>query len=657
MWNWNESKGLKRYGWLLLVSVLHQGQMSAWGAGLEPVHDLDRMVVTATRTEQPLRQAPGSVGLISREQMDLVGSADLLGVVRDLSGLTLQGQSVGGRKVALLRGMEARHTLILVDGRRVSATDAIVGHSDFQYDWVPTSAIERVEVVRGPMSALYGSEAMGGVINIITRPVTSDWTGELVAFGGLREDGRGGDEWSGQVNVAGPLGAGLGIRLSALHKQVAATPLAADERISELEGKELSGVNAQLTWALNDDHRFEFLASKVIEDRWMDTNSRGRPPYYRSGYDLDRQLLGARWLPQFGDWTGRVGLYEARTDVEGYRNDGGRPTTPQYMRDWVGEADISGKLGTRHHLTLGGEWRNEELIHRAFSAGKGDVAQWALYAQNQWQISGQLSFTGALRLDEHDTFGSETSPRAYMVWDSGTGWVVKGGYGAGFKAPTLKQSSPEYRFDGHHVFVGNADVGPETSDSWELSVLYERDHKLSASLTAFRNNVDDLIAIQLLEIEPGPRGRRVSTYVNVDRARIDGLEAEVVWRPLERLRLQLSYTWLDALDISNDRPLPDRPEHRLTASLQAEIVKDVLSGYLSATYTGQQLELTGTAGEAAALPSYTMANAHLRWQLTEAHTLTFGIFNIGDVDLIAKAPQYGYAEPGRSYSLRWMMTF
>jgi outer membrane receptor for ferrienterochelin and colicins len=641
-------------GWGLLA--LGQAVQGAGGGGAEAVYELEQLVVTATRTEQPLRLAPASVGLIGRERMDLVGAADLLGVVRELTGLSLQGQSVGGRKVALLRGMEARHSLILVDGRRVSATDAIVGHSDFQYDWVPTSAIERVEVVRGPMSALYGSEAMGGVINIITRPVTRDWSGELAVFGGLREDGRGGGEWSGQVNLAGPITEALGIRVSALRKRVSSTPLAADARISELEGKELSGVNAQLTWAVNADHRVELLASQVIEDRWRDTNTRGRAPYYRSGYDLDRRLLGGRWLPRFGDWSGRVGLYEARTDVEGYRDDGGNPTTPQYMRDWVGEADLSGPIGERHHLTLGGEWRNEELIHRAFSAGRGEVDQWALFAQDQWRIGERLSFTGALRLDDHQAFGSETSPRAYVVWDCGAGLVVKGGYGGGFKAPTLKQSSAEYRFDGHHVFVGNPDVGPETSDSYELSLLYEREGGVSASLTAFRNHVDDLIAIQLLEIEPGPRGRRVSTYVNIDRARIDGLEAELVWRPLERLRLQLGYTWLDAMDLSNDQPLPDRPEHRVTASLEADILQDVLTGFLSATYTGRQRDLGAAAG-AAILPSYTLANASLRWRLTGAHTLTLGVYNIGDVDLIAKAPEYGYAEPGRSYSLRWTLSF
>ncbi len=488
--------------------------------------EMDDLVVTATRTEQPMRLAPASISLLSGKDLDLATTPNLLEAIRELSSLSLQGRGVGGRKVLLLRGMEARHSLILVDGRRISATDEIVGHSDFQYDWVPISGIERIEIVRGPMSALYGSEAMGGVINIITKPVLDRWTGELSLTGGLREDGRGGEDFSTGFNLAGPISETLGVRISGIYRQLNDTPLAADDRLTELEGTELYGVNSQLTWAVHPDHRVEWLYSRVIEDRWRDTDTRGAAPFYRSGYDLDRQLVGMRWLPRFGDFTGQLGFYETRTDVEGYRNDGGTPVTPQYLRDRVGEFDLSGDVLENHYITIGGEWREERLRHPAFTGGSGSVRQTGVYIQDQWKVTERFGLTGAIRLDDHGFYGSELTPRLYAVWQMAPEWVLKGGYGRGFKAPTLKQSSAEYRFDGAHTFLGNPNVGPETSDTYEISLLFEPNDVFSGSVTAFRNQVSDLIAIQILEIIPGPPARRINTYVNVERARMDGVETE-----------------------------------------------------------------------------------------------------------------------------------
>ena len=99
--------------------------------------------------------------------------------MRGAPGLTLSPRQVGGRKTLALRGLEGKHTLTLIDGRRISPSDDVVGHSDYQYGWLPMSAVERIEIIRGPMSALYGSEALGGVINLITRQPKDKWIGSV----------------------------------------------------------------------------------------------------------------------------------------------------------------------------------------------------------------------------------------------------------------------------------------------------------------------------------------------------------------------------------------------------------------------------------------------------------------------------------------------
>ncbi|MCD8482051.1 MAG: TonB-dependent receptor [Verrucomicrobia bacterium] len=467
----------------------------------------------------------------------------------------------------------------------------------------------------------------------------------------------GGEEFASSVHLAGPLSDTLGLRLTAMYRYLNDTPLAADERITELEGLEIYGANAQLNWSPSPNNRFEFKYSRVQEDRWRDTDTRGSAPFYLSGYDLVRQLAGVRWLPRFGDWYGQVGAYEARTDAVGYRDDGGTPVTPQFMRDRVADFNMTGPLNEDMDLTIGGEARSERLRHRAFAAGQDTANYRALFAQHQWRFVPDWSLTTALRWDEHDSFGSELSPRAYLVWSITPQWVVKGGYGRGFRAPTLKQSSAEYRFEGAHTFVGNPDVGPETSESYELSALYEVNGNLSFSVSVFRNNITDLIATELLEIIPGPSPQRVSTYVNVSRARMDGVEADVTWRPIAGLRLRAGYAWLEGTDLDADQPLTNRPEHRITASAQYSWLQERLSAGIALEYNGRQYLRVGTPSVLTQLPGYTLVNANVRWQMNERHSLVATVNNLTDVDLITKSADFGYAERGRSYALRWSMSF
>ena len=117
---------------------------------------LPAVTVTATLTEQDARTAPASVTVITAQDLAERNAADLLDAVRGAPGITLSARQVGGRKTLALRGLEGKHTLTLIDGRRISASDDVIGHSDYQYGWLPISAIERVEIIRGPMSALYG---------------------------------------------------------------------------------------------------------------------------------------------------------------------------------------------------------------------------------------------------------------------------------------------------------------------------------------------------------------------------------------------------------------------------------------------------------------------------------------------------------------------
>ena len=197
---------------------------------------LPAVTVTATGHEEDAVTAPASVTVIDREHIQNRASDDLLDAVQDTPGLSLAPRQAGGRKTFSLRGMNDAHTLMLVDGRRISATDDVVGHSDYQYGWVPMSAVERVEVIRGPLSALYGSEALSGVVNVITRWPTDKWEGAITLSAQRASDHqRGGTGSKASIYAAGPLGENLALRLDGEKGHVGsiATP---DRTLSEIEG-------------------------------------------------------------------------------------------------------------------------------------------------------------------------------------------------------------------------------------------------------------------------------------------------------------------------------------------------------------------------------------------------------------------------------------
>jgi outer membrane receptor for ferrienterochelin and colicins len=166
--------------------------------------ELDQMVVSATRTEEEARTAPASVTVVDGEDLKAYPVSDLTEAIRDIPGISLTAGSQGRRQISI-RGMDPSFTLILVDGKRVNSTESVFRHNDFDIGAIPVAAIDRIEVVRGGMSALYGSEAMGGVVNIITRPAARHWTGSIDLGVDMPTEGDRGTEARTSFFLSGPL--------------------------------------------------------------------------------------------------------------------------------------------------------------------------------------------------------------------------------------------------------------------------------------------------------------------------------------------------------------------------------------------------------------------------------------------------------------------
>ena len=333
-----------------------------------PAHASDTpqtIVVTATRHAISYLDAPAALSVVTRQDIEARGADDVIDAIRGETGLSLQGRAVGGRKVISVRGMDSRQTLFLVDGRRVGASDGVIGASDFQYAWIAVEDVERIEIVRGPMSVLYGSEAMGGVVNIITREPGDQWRFGASAEGSRAEGGRGGDGWRTAVRADGPLGHDLYLRAGAAASQVDALASPADPRIAELEAREKRDGWLGLGWRGAKAQRVDFEHRVDNEIREADARERaGQRRYHVTINDIERSITSIGWEAEWagmrdgGPLATQLRGYRSVIDVENRRTQGVATNPPQTIEESVleGQARLP---SAAHVLTAGFEARNE----------------------------------------------------------------------------------------------------------------------------------------------------------------------------------------------------------------------------------------------------------------------------------------------------------
>lgn len=542
--------------------------------------DLDAVVVSAAGFEQMVREAPASITVITREQLDLKPIHNLADALAEVEGVDVgMGLDKTGSPQISLRGMPSGYTLILIDGRRQN-TSGNVAPNDFgstANNFIPpVSAIERIEVIRGPMSTLYGSDAMGGVVNIITRKVGTRWQGSAGVETTVQEHDQFGDAHGGNVYLSGPLvGEQLGLSLQAGRF----TRKAANIVYTDAAGEDITpwmsanpvaydthNAGARLSWSLGERHSL-----------WLDANS-ARQKYdndqgqmgtlgsggYAKALHFNRDQVTLAWDARFAHASLETSLLHSDTQTLGRLLPAGTATagSPRRLdnRNRVFDTKLVTGLGP-NTLTVGGQYWQARLIDGAAPA-RFNFTQWALFAENEWRINEALNLTVGARHDHHDTFGSHLSPRAYLVWNANRHWVVKGGYSEGYKTPNVEDLSPGIKgFGGQGTIplIGTPGLTPETSATTELGVYYASDAGLSANLTVFHNAFDDKIAagtpvgncaygLTAAQYEAGaftslncvdvgyfPRAATLGRSVNIDKATTHGAELA--------MRLPLAATW------------------------------------------------------------------------------------------------------------------
>ncbi len=640
--------------------------------------DFDTIVVTAAGFEQKLTDAPASISIVTREELETRPYTTLIDAVRDLEGVDVgETSDKTGQRTISLRGMGADYTLVLIDGRRQNNHGDIYPNSfgGNQFNHIPPlDMIERIEVIRGPASTLYGADALGGVINIITRKVSDRWRGSVTVGRSFQEDSAFGDDSTLDFALSGPLVPdvlGLSLRGSRYQRRASEPEYevifdpagTAHERVLGFGGggKTVDNTNRsagiRLSWTPTDAQSvtLDYDTSKQIYDNTPFVNNLGTLAYplgtvdgingiWRAnpqvGYIASQKFTRDQWsITHQGQWAfGNSEVSLSRVDSANlgrtmpftveerllhrqvFQGTGPyrglsvaqrraiaeslflpRPSRTMESRQSTLDAKLDipvEDFGGRHHLVVGGQFIDGELEDGVFGMesggfGNGTVEthrMWSVFAEDNWTPIDPLTLTFGIRHDEHNRFGGHVSPRVYAVYDLAPNWTLKGGVSTGYKTPKttdLYDGITGFGGQGTIPFVGNPDLQPETSVNSEVALYWSAaDGGHNFNVTAFRNDFKDKIdsgettlsCEQTGGVRPcvnlGDFGLLgYGTYaqrINIDEARIRGVEVAGRYRIAAPLSLRANYTYTDSEQRTGPnagQPLAQSARHMANATL------------------------------------------------------------------------------------------
>ncbi|MTJ83853.1 MAG: TonB-dependent receptor [Telmatospirillum sp.] len=537
--------------------------LSAAGA-VEMAQGTDQVVISATRLPTPVSEVASSVTVVTAEEIEARQERTLHDVLQDIPGLVNPSYGGPGTQVYLFtRGTNVNHTKILVDG--IDMSDPSQSDGSANLATVLAGDIERVEMLRGPQSGLYGSDAIGGVLNIITRkgegPLKLTASVEGGSFATFNQNASASGS-EGRFHYA----------LNLAHFSTQAERVQPDDAVKPgarrldytNDNKAASGkFGADLTDSLDVGLVFKAAASGLTN---LSDNRSGKTGlgYMGTGhnYQEDRQFMTRGTLHQTlwdGAFEQTLGLAEA-VERRHYAYSSDQKKTPSVYGGNRTKIDWQGNIRVidGHVITLGAEREMtaiSDLIPQKFTTNTGNTAG---YAQLQSKFDPHFVNTVSIRHDDNDTFGGANTYRlAPAILLPETDSKIKASMGTGFHAPSLDQLYHSYP---SMNFFANPNLRPEKSLGWDAG--FEQglvNGRVQFGSTYFHNNIRNMIVSGI-----NPLG--VYTYSNVSTAVTKGLESFISVNPLEGLTLRADYTRLLTDNTMTRRALVERPKNKLGAS-------------------------------------------------------------------------------------------
>ena len=608
---------------LAFVAVL-----SSVGPGVAHADDadqLDPVQVTASRTAEPVRDALASVTVLTREDIERSQAPDVLALLARQAGVDVARSGGPGQSSTLfLRGGNSNHALVLVDGIRVNA--ATQGILDFAH--LPLAAIERIEIVRGPRAALWGSDAIGGVVQVFTRDPSQPFVEARAGSYGRR---------GGDVGLGLSRGdARLGIAVGAEHLDgfSATTPAAGPYSFDpDPDGYSNHHGSLRARLALGSQ---QLSASALVTDADVDFDAGIAPGIGRTA--ATNRVFGASLSgPLAGAWRHQLVLGNSSEDLD----------TPAYLSrfgsarnsvDWLATRSVAGAS-----LTLGTNWSREtgysDEGYQGYEVARRNAAAFA-----RWhRARGAHTIEASLRRDDNSQFGAATTGNLGWGWQASTAWRLRASWGQGFRAPNFNELYyPGFDVgDGVSLFAGNPALRPERSNTVEAGLDWAPSAGRRVGLSAYRTRVGDLISFDGLATSGVPDFHAINTR----RAAVDGVELEFellqgAWR------LQGNATWQHARDLDSGQDLLRRADRKANLGLTRSFGPGAQWG-LDVSAASRRAEFGGQW-----LGGYARVDLRFAAPLANAWWFDARLENLVDHDYELVR---GYRTPGRSVvvGLRW----
>lgn len=579
----------------------------AQNARMPSLHDT---VVTATRTEQPLSDLVADVSIVDRETIEASGATGLADVLARIPGIEItRNGGVGNASSVFLRGAESRFTAVYIDGVRIDSQST----GGAQWEQIPLSQIDRIEVLRGPAAAVYGSDAIGGVVQLFTRKgegPARPYVGVGVGSQGTRKIEAGvsgaaglGGAFDYSLGLAREISDGFDVKTSGVHNP-------------DRDGYRSTSGNARLGLRINAQHRLDatLLASRMNSGYDNFSYNAAQPADDRN---LNRlRTAGLTWTAQWSDaYSTRVSVTDSANRYE---------TTPS---PYLTETRLRGYLWQNdfrwgvHRFSAALERREDDLQNNPIDRGRSQDALALGYGLNTGRHTVQVN----VRHDSDSEFGGKDTGSASYGYAFAPNWRATASVGTAFRAPTLYHRFSEY---------GVATLQPETSHNAELGVRYAQERS-SFSVVAYRNRVSNLISF----VGAGTCASPFGCYANTARAKYEGVTLAGSYH-LSGVQLHGSLDLQNPRDLDTGKQLARRAKRHATLGADTRIANWTVGAEVQAS--GRRFD---TVANTNVLGGYALFNLYASTRIARDYTLLARVDNLADKDYqLAR----GYATPGRT---------
>ena len=552
----------------------------------------------------------GSVSVVTSEQIKLSGATTVAEALGTLPGVFVGAGSGNAQNEIRIRGMAGEYGLILIDGKRVPNAERNISSSPAnRTNCVSSENIERIEVIRGAASSLYGADALSGVINIITKKAGDEWRNSITLSGGELQ-AEGGDNSGINISTSGKINDTFDLSINV--DQQKEDEILNSDGTSQRSERDVTNSQVKLGINLDEDERLEL--GVIYDEESADGTYSSYGTASAKELEQEKTLLSLDYSSKVEEFNTALFASAARNNID----DNGT--------DWVIEDsnvgfDIDGALTDSQYVNAGVSYR-EESAERANLDFSDTFKSSSLYGQDMIRLNETNTLTLGLSLEDHNKYGAAFSPKVYWGNTLNDEWDMKLGYSEGRIAPAVREGSSDYVISGHRTYRGNDDLNPEESQTAELTVSYGGDD-VFASVTVFNSDVDNLITTKEIN------GDQV--YSNVDKAEIRGLESEITWEVNSAAQLSFNYTYTDAVnkdDSDNDgNQITKRPKH--VANLKYNQRVSTIDSSVYVALQGVSSQYTDSANTTE-IAGYGTLDLGLVKQVNDYLELRANIININD---------------------------